>query len=144
VAYSAAAEHRLFALSYSNSFVDGAGALFPLGLIDQQFLVIPLPISQLVATPLLNRKTHAQTVSLLAKPRRRLEVAVAWRTEDTQLLESEQTFDVLQADARYRLGKFTLEGGYWRNINDVTVITGLVGNRLSLWYFRIGRDFKIL
>ncbi|HEX7286206.1 MAG TPA: hypothetical protein VF532_08495 [Candidatus Angelobacter sp.] len=144
VAYSVSGEHRLFAITYSKSFVDGAGALFPLGLIDQQFLVIPLPISQLIATPLLNRKTHAQTVSFLAKPRRNLEARVSWRTEDTQLAASDQTFDVIQADARYRLGKFTLEGGYWRNINDVTVITGLTGNRLALWYFRIGRDFRIL
>lgn len=144
VAYSVSGEHRRFAVSYTNSFVDGAGALFPLGLIDQQFLVIPLPIGQLVATPLLNRKTHAQGVSFLGKPRRNLEVQFAWRSEDTELLASDQTFDVIQANARYRLGKFTLEGGYWRNINDVTVITGLTGNRLALWYFRIGRDFRIL
>jgi hypothetical protein len=144
VAYSVSGEHRRFAVSYTNSFVDGAGALFPLGLIDQQFLVIPLPIGQLVATPLLNRKTHAQGVSFLGKPRRNLEVQFAWRTEDTELLASDQTFDVIQTNARYRLGKFTLEGGYWRNINDVTVITGLTGNRLALWYFRIGRDFRIL
>jgi hypothetical protein len=144
VAYSVSGEHRRFAVSYSNSFVDGAGALFPLGLIDPQFLVIPLPIGQLVATPLLNRKTHAQGVSFLGKPRRNLEVQFSWRTEDTELLASDQTFDVIQANARYRLGKFILEGGYWRNINDVTVVTGLTGNRLSLWYFRIGRDFRIL
>ena len=144
VTYAAAAEHRKFSVAYSNSFVDGAGALFPLGLIDQQFLVIPLPISQLVATPLLNRKTHAQTVSFLAKPRRNLEAQLAWRTEDTQLSASDETFDVLQANAAYRLGKFTLEGGYWRNLNDVTIVTGLTGSRLALWYFRIGRDFRIL
>ena len=143
VTYGAAAEHRRFSLTYSNSFLDGAGAIFPLGLIDQQFLVIPLPISQLVATPLLNRKSHAQSVSLLAKPRRNLEVSAAWRTEDTQLSASEQTFDVLQTDARYRLGKFTLEGGYWRNLDDVTFVTGFTGSRLALWYFRIGRDFKV-
>jgi len=144
VSYAAAVEHRRFSIAYTNSFVDGAGAIFPLGLIDQQFLVIPLPISQLVATPLLDRKTHAQTVSFLAKPRRNLEAQVAWRTEDTQLSSSDETFNVLQANARYRLGKFTLEGGYWRNMSDVTFVTGLTGSRLALWYFRIGRDFRIL
>jgi hypothetical protein len=144
VSYSAAAEHRLFSVAYTNSFLDGAGAIFPLGLIDQQFLVIPLPVSQLVATPLLNRKTHAQTVSFLARPRRNLQAQFAWRTEDTQLSASDETFDFLQANATYRLGKFTLEGGYWRNLNDVTFVTGLTGSRLSLWYFRIGRDFRVL
>jgi hypothetical protein len=143
VTYSASADHRRFNVAYTNSFLDGAGALFPLGLIDHQFLVIPLPIGQLVGTPLLNRNTHAQTVSFLGRPRRRLEVSLAWRTEDTILAASEETFNVLQADARYRLGKFTVEGGYGRNLNDVTIITGVNGTRLALWYFRIGRDFKL-
>jgi hypothetical protein len=131
-------------VAYTNTFLDGAGALVPLGLIDHQFLVVPLPIGQLVATPLLNRNTHAQSVSFLGRPRRRLEVRLAWRTEDTVLAASEETFNVLQADARYRLGKFTVEGGYGRNLNDVTIITGVNGTRLALWYFRIGRDFKLL
>jgi hypothetical protein len=144
VTYSASADHRLFTVAYTNTFLDGAGALFPLGLIDHQFLVVPLPIGQLVATPLLNRTTHAQSVSFLGRPRRRLEVSLAWRTEDTVLAASEETFNVLQADARYRLGKFTVEGGYGRNLNDVTIITGVNGTRLALWYFRIGRDFKLL
>jgi len=144
VTYSASADHRLFTVAYTNSFLDGAGALFPLGLIDHQFLVIPLPIGQLVDTPLLNRNTHEQTVSFLGRPRRRLEVSVAWRTEDTVLAASEETFNVFQTDARYRLGKFSLEGGYSRNLNDVTIITGINGTRLALWYFRIGRDFKLL
>jgi hypothetical protein len=143
VTYSASADHRLFTVAYTNTFLDGAGALFPLGLIDHQFLVVPLPIGQLVNTPLLNRNTHAQTVSFLGRPRR-LEVSLAWRTEDTVLAASEETFNVLQADARYRLGKFTVEGGYGRNLNDVTTITGVNGTRLALWYFRIGRDFKLL
>lgn len=143
VIYSAAADHRLFTLSYTNSFMDGAGALFPLGLVDHQFLVIPLPLSQLVATPLLNRTAHAQTVTFLGRPRRRLEASVAWRTEDTVLVASEQTYNVLQADARYHIGKFTLEGGYSRNLNDVTIVTGVTGTRLAIWYLRIGRDFKV-
>ena len=143
VIWSASADHRLFTVAYTNSFLDGAGALFPLGLIDHQFMVIPLPIGQLVDTPLLNRNTHAQTVSFLGRPRRRLEVNLAWRTEDTVLAASEETFNVLQIDTRYRLGKFTVEGGYGRNLNDVTIITGVNGTRLALWYFRIGRDFKL-
>ena len=105
--------------------------------------MVPLPINALLATPLLNRTTHTQTVSLIGRPRRRLDVAVAWRKEDTRLVNSEQTFNILQADARYRLGKFSLEGGYSRNINDVTVVTGPSGTRLALWYFRIGRDFRV-
>jgi hypothetical protein len=98
----------------------------------------------LLATPLLDRTTRSKGVMFLGRPRRHLEVAVNWRAEDTQLPESDQTYEVLQADARYHIGKFTLEGGYSRNLNEVTVITGLNGNRLAIWYFRIGRDFKIL
>jgi hypothetical protein len=142
--YAFEAEHRRFTIAFTNSYMKGAGALFPLGLIDQQFLVIPLPISQLLATPLLDRTTHSKGVMFLGRPRRHLEVAVNWRAEDTQLPESDQSYDVLQADARYHIGKFTVEGGYSRNLNEVTVITGLNGNRLAIWYFRIGRDFKIL
>lgn len=141
--FSLQAEQRLVTVAFTKSFMDGAGALFPFGLIDTQFLVISLPLSQLVATPLLNRTTHGQTLSLTGRPRRRLEVLFAWRKEDTQLTGSDQTFDVLQLGARYRLGKFSLEGGYSRNLNNVTIAAGLTGSRLALWYFRVGRDFKI-
>ena len=143
VNYTFQAEHRFVTASYTNSFMDGAGALFPLGLIDRQFLVVPLPISQLLATPLLDRTTHSQIVSLTGRPRRRLDVSFVWRVEDTQLPSSRENFNFLEADARYRLGKFSLEGGYSRNLTDVTLVTGLNGTRLALWYFRIGRDFKI-
>lgn len=141
--FSFQADQRRFTLTYNRSFMDGAGALFPDGLIDRTFLVVPLPINALLATPLLNRTTRTQSVSFLGRPRRRLEVLAVWRQEDTQLVNSEQTFDVLQANARYHLGKFTLEGGYSRNLNDVTVVTGPSGTRLAIWYFRIGRDFKV-
>ncbi|MBZ5527574.1 MAG: hypothetical protein LAN71_06715 [Acidobacteriia bacterium] len=143
VTYSAQAEQRLFTLTFTRSFLDGAGALFPLGLIDRQFLVIPLPISQLLATPLLNRTTRSQSLSAIGRLGRRLDVFFAWRTEDTQLVASDQTYDYLQASARYRLGKFSLEGGYSRNLNDVVVSASPAGNRLAMWYLRFGRDFKI-
>jgi len=144
VLYSAQADHRRFTLWFTASFLDGAGALFPDGLIDRQFLVVPLPVGQLLATPLLNRTTEAKSVGLIGRPRRNLDLLLTWRTEDVKLMASRQEFNVLQGDARYRLGKFSLEGGYSRNLNDVTNITGLSGNRLAVWYFRIGRDFRIL
>jgi len=144
VLYSAQADHRLFSLWFSLSHLDGAGALFPDGLIDRQFLVVPLPVSQLLNTPLLNRTTDAKSAGVIGRPRRNLDLLLTWRAEDVTLVSSRQEFKVLQGDARYRLGRFSLEGGYSRNLNDVTNITGLSGNRLAVWYFRIGRDFKIL
>ena len=144
VLYSAQADHRRFTLWFTASFLDGAGALFPDGLIDRQFLVVPLPVGQLLATPLLNRTTEAKSAGLIGRLRRNLDLMLTWRTEDVKLMASRQEFNVLQGDARYRLGKFSLEGGYSRNLNDVTNITGLSGNRLAVWYFRIGRDFRIL
>jgi hypothetical protein len=144
VSYSAQADHRLFSLWATVSLLDGAGALFPDGLIDRQFVVVPLPVSQLLGTPLLNRNTHSRSLGLTGRPRRNFDFSMAWRTEDTTLATSRQKFNILQADGRYRLGKFSVEGGYSRNLNDVTNITGLTGNRLAIWYFRIGRDFRIL
>jgi len=144
VLYSAQADHRLFSLWFSESFMDGAGALFPQGLIDRTFLVVPLPVSQLLATPLLNRTTNARAAGLIGRPRRNLDLMLAWRTENVTLQGSQQEYKVLQGDARYRLGKFSLEGGYSRNLNDVTNITTFTGNRLAVWYVRIGRDFKVL
>lgn len=144
ILYSAQAEHRLFSLWFNVIFMDGAGALFPEGLIDRTFLVVPLPISQLLATPLLNRTTNARSAGLIGRPRRNLDLMLAWRTEDVTLVSSQQKFKVLQGNARYRLGKFSLEGGYSRNLNDVTNVTTFTGNRLAVWYIRIGRDFKIL
>ena len=143
VSYSLQADHRLFSLWWTTSFLDGAGALFPEGLIDRTFLVVPLPISQLLATPLLNRTTHSRTVGLIGRPRRNLDVTATWRVEDTQLAVTRQKFNIVQGDARYRLGKFSLEGGYSRNLNDVINVTGVNGNLLAIWYFRIGRDFKV-
>jgi hypothetical protein len=144
VLYSAQADHRRFSLWFSASFMDGAGALFPEGLIDRTFLVVPLPASQLLATPLLNRTTIARTAGLTGRFRRNLDMTVVWRTEDVKLLNSQQNFKVIQGDARYRLGKVTLEGGYSRNLNDVINVTSLNGTRLAVWYIRIGRDFRIL
>jgi len=144
VLYSAQADHRLFSLWFSESFMDGAGALFPEGLIDRTFLVVPLTVSQLLATPLLNRTTNARAAGLIGRPRRNLDLMLAWRTENVTLQSSQQEYKVLQGDARYRLGKFSLEGGYSRNLNDVTNITTFTGNRLAVWYVRIGRDFKVL
>lgn len=144
VLYSAQADHRLFSLWYSVSFMDGAGALFPEGLIDRTFLVVPLPISQLLATPLLNRTTDARTAGLIGRFRRNLDLMAVYRTEDVKLLNSQQKFKVLQGDARYRIGKVTIECGYSRNLNDVINVTSLSGTRLAVWYIRIGRDFRIL
>lgn len=144
VSYSAQVDHRRFSLWLTTSLLDGAGAVFPDGLIDRTFLVVPLPVSQLLATPLLNRNTHGRSLGLIGRPRRNLDFSASWRTEDTLLAASRQKFNVLQADGRYRLGRFSVEGGYSRNLNDVTNVTGLTGNRLAIWYFRIGRDFKIL
>jgi hypothetical protein len=144
VLYSAQVDHRRFSVWYSASFMDGAGALFPEGLIDRNFLVVPLPISQLLATPLLNRTTDARTAGLIGRFRRNLDLMVIYRTEDVKLLSSEQKFKVLQGDARYRIGKVTVEGGYSRNLNDVINVTSLNGTRLAVWYIRIGRDFRIL
>lgn len=143
VTYTGSVEHRLFSVVYTKSYSDGAGALFPLPLINPNFIVIPLPINQLIATPLLNRKTNADSVTFLAKPRRRLEAAVTWRLEEDILATSDQQYNILQADARYHLGKFTFEGGYSRNFYDVTNLTGPTGTRLAIWYFRIGRDFRV-
>jgi hypothetical protein len=143
VLYSAQAEHRRFSLWFTLSFLDGAGALFPDGLIDRQFLVVPLPVNQLLATPLLNRTTNTRSAGLVGRLRRNLDLLLTWRSENVKLTTSQQEFNVLQGDARYRLGKFSLEGGYSRNLNDVTNITGLSGTRLAVWYFRIGRDFRI-
>lgn len=144
VLYSASADHRRFSVWFTASFLDGAGAIFPPGLIDRQLLVVPLPISQLLASPLLDRTSHAKTAGLIGRFRRNLDLLVAWRTEDVALATSDQEYKVLQADARYRIGKVSVEGGYSHNLNDVTNITGLSGNRLAVWYIRIGRDFKIL
>lgn len=142
--FSLQADQRRFSLVYTHAAMDGAGAIFPLGLIDRQFLVVPLPVSELIATPLLNRSTTSNSVNLIARPRRRLDAMVTWRVEDTQLATFRQKFNILQADARYHLGKVSLEGGYSRNLNELAAITGLGSTRLSIWYFRIGRDFRIL
>jgi hypothetical protein len=143
VTYTGSVEHRLFSLTYTKSFSDGAGALFPLSLLNPQFVVTPLPITQLIATPLLNRTMHAQAITFQCKPRRRLEASVSWRDEDDLLPASDQQYNIVQADARYHLGKFTLEGGYTKNLYDVTNLTIPTGTRLAIWYFRIGRDFKV-
>ncbi len=141
--YAATAEHRLFSVTFAKSLGEGAGALFPDNLIPHQFVIIPLPVAQLVATPLLDRTVQSRSLIVIARPNRRLQAGLSWRKEKDLLFAANQFFDVLQFDARYRLGKVSVEGGYSRNLTDVYSPLTMTGDRLTRWYVRIARDFTI-
>ena len=140
---SVTAEHRLVSASYSQSFGSGAGELFPDNAINRQFLVIPLPVNQLLGTPLLDRTVNARSLAVVARPRRRLDAIFTWRKERNLLATSDQFYDTLQFDARYHMGKVTLEGGYTRNLTNVTSSSMVSGDRVTRWYVRVARDFTI-
>lgn len=142
--FSVQADHNRFSLGYSHIFGDGAGAIFP-QLTQLNFVISnPLPVDQLTRSPLLDRSTHSNSATLIIRLRRNLDLSANWRAEDNLLGGSAFNFIIIEARARYRIGKITLDAGYgkYRNESQIssTSVTGLLTNRYLL---RISRDFRL-
>jgi hypothetical protein len=141
--FLAQVEHRRFAVSAARTLSDGSSALFPFPLSPQDFLSKPLPVSQLVFSPLLDRTTHATTFAATAFLKRNLDLNASYRRENSLFAVSSQLYRTYDLGARYRLGKVTLEAGLGNYRSTVEQSQKLTGIGINRYYFRIRRDFTV-
>ena len=135
--------HPRFSLGLSQSLGDGAGEIFPGIPIDRQFLIVPLPIADLVLTPLLDRTTRARAADAVLRIHRRLDLSADYRSEKNLFFASRQDYRVIEFRSRYRIGKMTFEAGMGHFLTKIGASTGTSGNQINRYYFRIGRDFNL-
>lgn len=121
----------------------GVGALFPAIVSSEQFLSVPLPLSELVATPLLNRLSHVDTAAGSFRLRRQLDIAGDFMSERDVLNLSRPSFRTIDVNVRYHLGKVGIEGGVGSYRLENIAIPIRTGNLLNRYYVRVSREFKI-
>jgi len=140
--YSAQVEKGRVALGAGRQALAGAGALFPALVTAQQWLGLPLPLGELVATPLLNRLSHVNTAAATLRLRRQFDVSANYMSERDQLAASEPKFRTIDVSARYHIGKLGIQAGFGSyRIENITVPLR-TGNLLNRYFLRISRDFK--
>jgi hypothetical protein len=136
-------DHRLFSVSLGQSLGDGAGALFPASLQETQFLIVPLPIGTLIATPLLDRTTRSTSANLTFHLSHRLDLGASWRREKNLFQISQQNYRTYDIHGAYRIGKMSFEAGLGNFRTDIEAVQGLTGTRVNRYYIRVARDFKL-
>lgn len=136
-------DQKHFSLGYTHMLTAGAGALFPEPLGPRTMITLPLPIHELVATPLLNRTTRLDAANLVLRLNRNLDLRGELRQERDYLATSDFSFRLLQIRLRYRVGKFTFEGSYGHFINDTISNSLLSGLHTDLYRLRVARDFRL-
>jgi hypothetical protein len=137
-------EQRRLSFGVAHQTSAGAGALFPATVAALQTISIPLPLSELVATPLLNRISHVDTATLILHVRRQFDVAADFLSEKDVLALSQARFLTGEISGRYHLGKIGIQGGFgsYRVSNDVAPArTGTLMNR---YFLRVSRDFNLI
>jgi len=135
--------HSRLAFSYTRTLGEGAGALFPSLVQLRQRITIPLPLDQLGFTPLLDRTTRANAVSLTIRPISSLELSGYWRSEFNLLASAELRFRQSEARARYRLGKFTFETGFGNFRTEILAPPQPSGLEINRYFLRVARDFQV-
>ena len=83
--YSAQLQQRRVSLSVGHQTLTGVGALFPAIVSAEEWLSTQLPLSELVATPLLNRLSHVNTAAVTVRVRKQLDVSADYNSEKDQL-----------------------------------------------------------
>jgi hypothetical protein len=141
--YAAQVQQQRLALSAAHQTSAGAGALFPATLSAEQFLSVPLPLSELVATPLLNQLSRVDTAAATLRVRKRFDVSADYSSEKDVLAFSQPKFRTVDVSARYHLGKVGIQAGFGSyRIENITVPIR-TGSFLNRYYLRVTRDFKI-
>ncbi len=135
--------HRWMAFSAGHTFGEGAGALFPAGVAQRLRLTQPLPVEQLLASPLLERTTRSTVLQGILRPRQQLDFSAHWRTEHSLFAHSDQRFEILELRARYRLAKVTLEGGWAQYQTTITVRDTHSGLRINRFHLRVKRELTV-
>lgn len=137
------AEHRRFGASFTHTLGDGAGAVFPETLRMNFVISVPLPLDQLVRSPLLNRTSRGNSAALVLRLRRNLDFYASWRTQRDVLAASAFRFRTFEARARYRVGKVTIDFGFGSFRNESMIGATPNGLRTNRYLLRIARDFRL-
>jgi hypothetical protein len=140
--YTAQIETRKIMLTGARGVNDGAGALFPTDVMQQQFVTAPLPLAQLLATPLLGRFTRTSSVAATARLRRNFDLGADWRRENDLLFRALQNYRIWEVRGEYRLGKITLDAGVGNMFTQVNTNINTSGLKINRYYIRIRRDFN--
>jgi hypothetical protein len=140
--YTAQIETRKIILTGARGVNDGAGALFPTDVMQQQFVTAPLPLAQLLATPLLGRFTRTSSVGATARLRRNLDLGADWRRENDLLFRALQNYRIWEVRGEYRLGKITLDAGLGNMFTQVNTNVNTSGLKINRYFVRIRRDFN--
>lgn len=135
--------HRRLSFSAGRTFGEGAGALFPAGVVPRLRLTQPLPVEQLLASPLLERTTRSTVLQWVLRPRQQLDFNAQWRTEHNLFAHSDQRFQILELWARYRLAKVTLESGWAQYRTTITLPNASSGLRIRRFHLRLMREFTV-
>lgn len=135
--------HRRTSFSAGQTFGEGAGALFPAGLLPRLRLTQPLPIEQLFASPLLERTTRSTVLQWVLRPRQQLDFSAQWRTEQNLFAFSDQRFQILELRARYRLAKVVLESSWAQYRTSITLPDTRSGLRIRRFHLRLTREFTV-
>ena len=141
--YTAQIQGRRLSLSGGHQTLAGAGALFPAVVSAEQWLSIPLPLSELVATPLLNRIERVDTATATLRLRRQFDVAADFMLEKDLLSSSQAKFRTIDVSARYHVGKVRIQAGFGSYEIENTAVPSRTGNLVNRYFLRVTRDFKI-
>jgi hypothetical protein len=141
--FSVQMQQKRVALSAGRQALAGEGALFPALVSAEEWLSIPLPLNELVATPLLNRLSHVDTAGLVLRVRRQLDVSADYMNERDVLALSQPKFRTADVSARYRVGKVSVQAGFGNYRIENIAIPVRTGNFLNRYFIRVTRDFKI-
>jgi hypothetical protein len=141
--FSVQMEHKRVALSAGRTTSVGAGALFPAIVSAEQWLSVPLPLSDLVATPLLNSISRVETAAASVHVRRQFDVVADFMSERDLLALSRVRFRTVDVSGRYRVGKLTIQAGYASYRIENATVAIRTGTLLNRYFVRVSRDFKV-
>jgi hypothetical protein len=140
---TAKVDHQVFTLGYTRTLGSGFGALFP-AFVQLHFQVsAPLPLEQLLSTPLLDRSARTNAAYLILRLRHNLNLSANWRTERDVLVASRFGFRQMEGRLRYGLGKFMFDAAFGTYRNDTLAGTEFSGLRTNRYVLRVTRDFRI-
>ncbi|MGA7382404.1 MAG: hypothetical protein WBX03_16260 [Terriglobales bacterium] len=141
--YMAQLESRRLHLMASRGLNDGSGSIFPTPLTGQFYINVPLPVSQLFSTPLLNINSQTTNFSLTARPTSKLEIGAYFRKENDVLISSAQNYRLWEIRAQYRIGKVSVDAGFGNLHSSINQNDSLSGLGINRYWFRIRRSFNL-
>jgi hypothetical protein len=140
--FNAGARKENYGFRFYREHTSGIGSIFS-NPFNANVYLVNLPLTYLVSSPLLDKTTTVTGLSGYFYWHRWVINGTMSRERDL-FSTTNQQFNFIDFDARYKLGKFTFDFGYGRNVLN----TGLIGDPLNGTVFnrfriRVTRSFTI-